>query len=938
MNLTCLQLPAAALGLFFSFLLTMIPEAAVAAAPEESWPRVQRGDTDAGGDVRPTRGIALGFEEGTILFDADQLQPVSCWFGGFVQFSDQAYFGRYWAKAGEEAPDTSWFQPRAFKLQFPGKSEWQTFPLPLESDPNEGSRFEGYQLGETAIRLRYRLVSGAIRIGVIEDVRMEARLPWQGMARNFTFTGLPEGARIGLEFPSTGDMGFFTAEGNPVAQPDVISALPIAAFRSGERPHLVVASGSSGWRWETFGANRLLAFSPDSGSPAQERLLRLECWRTRDTQALGPVPAEALQELVRNPIELTGSYFDLSREAAAAPELPGAEAPESDGSAAPNPTTPAREHLLPALNYTGNTETFPPVQARRLRLTIEATNSGGGAGIDELEVFGPGSEENLARKGLASASSLIPGYPIHQVAHLNDGLAGNEHSWVAEAEKAWVQIDWPMPVEIDRLVWARDRTGVCRDRLANNYRVDVAGADGAWSTVCSAADHEPLNTLDAEEGYRLQSIPMPFDDCRPSDIAFDDDGIMYLIAMTRGEVWRTRRPPVAQPERVRWQRFARGLNHPIGLQVIDGRVYVAQKPEISELIDRDGDGTADYYRTVASGWGLSQGWHEYTFGLAADDERNLWFTLNTGFFWTNPGYVNPGRLRGSILRVDHDSERLTEVARGCRVPNGITSGAEGGIFYTDNQGDWIQSCKLAHVIPGRFYGHPETRDDALPEGEFPDGRSAVWLPYDRSRSTSGPAFDNTGGTFGPFDGQFFVGDVGYGGNPGIMRLALEKIGEQWQGACFRFTDGQPLGCERMKFGPDGRLYQASLTSGLTALRFHGADLMAIHSMRLRPGGTGFVLQLTQPLANDVAVTAAQFRFRRYHYLYGGNYGSPEEDSQPVDVSQVSLSSDRKTITLSLPIETHPIGMVYELTAPPLKAANGHELKHPEAWYTVQRIP
>ena len=509
---------------------------------------------------------------------------------------------------------------------------------------------------------------------------------------------------------------------------------------------------------------------------------------------------------------------------------------------------------------------------------------------------------------------------------------------MAGSEKAWLQINWPAAVEIEKIVWARDRTGNCNDRLATDYRIEVSDADGKWTTVCDSDDHESFNALQAEDGYVMQSIPMPFDDCRPSDIAFDGNEVMYVLAMTRGEIWRTRMPHASRPKRVQWQRFASGLNHPIGLQVIDGRIFVAQKPEITELVDRNGDGVTDHYRTVTSGWGLSEGFHEYTFGLAVDADRNLWFALNTGFFWTNPGYVNPGRYSGSILRVEHGSERLTEVAKGCRVPNGITRGPEGGIFYTDNQGDWIQSCKLAHVIPGRFYGHPETRDDALAEGQFPDGRSAIWLPYSHSRSTSGPAFDSTEGAFGPFAGQMFVGDVGYGGNPGIMRMALEKIGDQWQGACFRFTDGQPLGCERMKFGPDGRLYQASLTSGLTALQFDGSDVMAIHSMKLRAGGIGFDLHFTQPIAEATELAPERFRFRRYHYIYGGTYGSPEADSQPVEVTGVALSDDRKTITLTLPIETYPIGMVYELIIDPLKATNGRELKHPEAWYTVQRIP
>jgi len=95
---------------------------------------------------------------------------------------------------------------------------------------------------------------------------------------------------------------------------------------------------------------------------------------------------------------------------------------------------------------------------------------------------------------------------------------------------------------------------------------------------------------------------------------------MYAIAMTEGQIWRTRTPPVGHPERVRWHRYAAGLHHPIGLAVVNGRVFVSQKPEITELIDRDGDGTVDEYRTVATGWGLSIGFHEYS--VYPPDESN----------------------------------------------------------------------------------------------------------------------------------------------------------------------------------------------------------------------------------------------------------------------------------------------------------------------------
>jgi hypothetical protein len=596
----------------------------------------------------------------------------------------------------------------------------------------------------------------------------------------------------------------------------------------------------------------------------------------------------------------------------------------------------------PPVNPKENVDELKAARGRFLRFVVTKTTGNSEPGIDELEVFGVDPKVNLALAGKATASSVISGYAIHQIPHLNDGKLGNNNSWISgEPGGGWAQIEFPETVDIRRVVWARDQTGVCKDRLAVAYRIEVSSDGKQWTKVGDNRGREnnaaPALRRDASPSYEMAAIPPPYSTARLSDIAFHD-GVMYAISMTDGQIWRSRIPPVEEPNRVAWQRYASGLYHPTGIAFVDGRLFVAQKQEITELIDRDGDGKVEHYRTVATGWGLSTGWHEYCFGLAVDREKNLWFALNTGYFWTHTGFVNPGRWRGSILRVTHESEKLEVMATGCRVPNGLAQGPDGNIFYTDNQGDWIQSCKLACVVPGRFYGHPETKADALPKGTYPDGRSAIWMPYSRSRSSSGPVHDTTSGKFGPFSGQMFLGDVGYGANPGIMRLALEKVNGEYQGACIRFVDGQPLGCQRMKFGPDNQLYVASLTSGLARIAFAGETPMAIRSVNIRPQGKGFVVSLTKPLAAETKLTPSHFKVKRYHYLYSGNYGSPQANEQMVALQNVEVSADRKSITLSLPVETHPIGMVYEINLGKLNDADGNNLVHNEAWYTVHQIP
>ena len=140
------------------------------------------------------------------------------------------------------------------------------------------------------------------------------------------------------------------------------------------------------------------------------------------------------------------------------------------------------------------TLSFPAQETRFIRLMIRRTNDNSAACLDELEVYGPDSSENLALASggaVASASSAIAGYAIHAVEHLNDGRYGNDHSWIAaNPGKAWAQIELSEPAVVNRVVISRDRQGQFRDRV-------VAEADVLLS----------LNGRDWQEAATLEPMP-----------------------------------------------------------------------------------------------------------------------------------------------------------------------------------------------------------------------------------------------------------------------------------------------------------------------------------------------------------------------------------------------------------------------------------------------
>ena len=137
-----------------------------------------------------------------------------------------------------------------------------------------------------------------------------------------------------------------------------------------------------------------------------------------------------------------------------------------------------------------NVDRFVPVRTKKVRFTIESTNSLEPC-LDELEVFNTeGSNVALASTGAAvTASSQKIVADTHDLLYVNDGVYGNSRSWISDTKgTGWVSIEFAREETIERVVWSRDRTGNFKDRLARNYRIEVADPHGEWRHLCDSSD------------------------------------------------------------------------------------------------------------------------------------------------------------------------------------------------------------------------------------------------------------------------------------------------------------------------------------------------------------------------------------------------------------------------------------------------------------------
>jgi hypothetical protein len=464
--------------------------------------------------------------------------------------------------------------------------------------------------------------------------------------------------------------------------------------------------------------------------------------------------------------------------------------------------------------------------------------------------------------------------------------------------------------------------------------------------------------------YRIVTLPIPPEVVlEVGGLAFRPDG--KLLACTRrGEVWLISDPDAEDLSRVKFKRFATGLHEALGM-VVDGKdVYVVQRPELTKLVDRDGDDVADDYITVCDKFGVSGDYHEFAFGPARDRDGNFFITLNVGF---GGGHQSKSPWRGWCVKITPKGD-LIPWATGLRSPNGINFSPEGDLFYCDNQGEWVATNKMHHVRPGDYYGHmaglrwvkqspyagkiPETH----PSGMLYDGQKGqngvggmppvdppcIWFPYGRmGQSASEPRWDTTAGKFGPFAGQCFVGDQT---KATIMRVALEKINGRYQGACFPFRSGFECGINRIVFGPDGGLY-AGMTNrgwgslggkpyGLQRLVYTGVVPFEILSMNLTR--EGFNLRFTKPLDPATAEKLTAYNLQSFTHYYWGTYGSPEVDGRSEKINGVKLSADRRQVALA--ITGFKKGRIYEIHLDGIKSADGDAVLHPEGYYTLNELP
>ena len=167
-----------------------------------------------------------------------------------------------------------------------------------------------------------------------------------------------------------------------------------------------------------------------------------------------------------------------------------------------------RETILagyrPSVEPAGTEEAFDPVEARFVRMTIEApTANRRVVDLDEFEIWTSDSR-NVALEGEATAGStrIDEASPeTYAARNIVDGKF--DKRWISGGGMPeWVQVELPRIERIERVFWSSDRLmgfgGRFGRSIPEDYRIEISLDGETWRTVASSEGRLPFSDEDRE--------------------------------------------------------------------------------------------------------------------------------------------------------------------------------------------------------------------------------------------------------------------------------------------------------------------------------------------------------------------------------------------------------------------------------------------------------
>ena len=404
-----------------------------------------------------------------------------------------------------------------------------------------------------------------------------------------------------------------------------------------------------------------------------------------------------------------------------------------------------------------------------------------------------------------------------------------------------------------------------------------------------------------DAAYVVDTLQVPYEN--PYGALFFLAGHDFLpdgriaVCTAHGDVWLVSGVD-AGLQRLTWQRYATGLYHPLGLRVVDGKVVVLERGQLTRLHDHNGDGEADFYENLCHDWHTGAGEHSYDTCLETDSAGNYYF------FKTGDTHLPHG---GCLMRVSKEGKKVEVFATGFRHPIGLSVSPTGVVTGADQEGNWMPATRVDIYRQGGFYGDMRAHHRAIPPKIYDP--PLLWLPKEVDNSAGGQVWVPHD-RFGLPKGQLL--HLSYG-RCKLFALLIQKVDGLPQAGAVDLGVVFLSGSARGRFHPDdGHLYVTGLNGWQTAARRDGCLQRVRYTGRplaipigLTVMTEGIRLDFAQRLDPQSASDPGRYRIEQWNYRWTADYGSrrwsvrnPDQQGQDrLAVESATLSEDGRSVLL-----------------------------------------
>ena len=469
-----------------------------------------------------------------------------------------------------------------------------------------------------------------------------------------------------------------------------------------------------------------------------------------------------------------------------------------------------------------------------------------------------------------------------------------------------LEIDPGAPAAIK--IWMSTGQALDSNQLASQ---DDADTDLSRFTLGGPAQYaetltSPIIPSDDEGAYVVDVFALPQENpwksrMRPTGIDFLEDGDTAVVSTIDGEVYRVEGLTQTSGE-LTWHRIATGLYQPLGIKYHNGAIYVGCRDQIVVLRDLNGDGETDYYESFNSDHQVTEHFHEFAMGLQTDEAGN--------FYYAKSGRHARKSLvpqHGTLIRVSSDGQTSEILANGFRAANGVLLNPDGSFIVTDQEGFWNPMNRINWVEEGGFYGNmwgygaPSDSSDQAME------QPLMWVDQKHDRSPAELLWADSD-RWGPLQGNLLSFSYGYGKIFSIMPQFMED-GTRQAGMIELPVPQFPTGIMRGRFNPvNGQLYVLGMSAwatnqmiqvgGMYRVRYTGKPLHFPVSMEAV--SEGIQITFASALDKNAAESKTNYTIQTWDLKRTSDYGSDRYNIQELDIDNISLSDDQKTVLIRMP--------------------------------------